>query len=246
MTVKQLKNNANTMEGMIDSAIQLLENPRFKLPPHLFEHSFGIVLLESVQAGFLFSAQMGTGLLLRHDKHTSSWSPPLAIGVTGVGAGLSMGAEKKHMVIFLTADQMTRAFSSDFSLRLGVQTSMVVYDVGEEMDLTAQIGNKGSGATSAYTSSRGFYMGVEAAGSALAPRTAINKKFYGQKLTPKKIVFGNVEDVPQCEALDHLHALLFELAQAPPLSPSYAETIAHPFLKTTRHTHTVSKVGDVQ
>ncbi|CAB9513864.1 LAS seventeen-binding protein 3 [Seminavis robusta] len=239
MNNNKITKRANKMEGMIQASVKLLEKWEFqeRLSPKVVQHAHGIAILEIIQAGFLFNGQIGTGVLLRHDKTTNTWGHPLAIGLTGAGAGISLGAEKKHIAIFLTREQMTQAMASDFSLRLGLQTSLVVMDAGEEMDLTAHVGNKGSGVSSAYASTLGFYLGVEANGSVLAPRKAVNEAFYGAKLTPKKIVFGQVEDAPACEALDQLRTKLLELSEAPAAGPSYAETIAHPFLKTTKHTN---------
>lgn len=222
------------MEGMIESALQFLQDPLTgavapsntiskdadpyaalptRTKPKSFQDCYGIVILEAIQVGFLFSAQMGTGILLRHDQATNTWSPPLAIGLTGVGAGLMMGAEKKQMIIFLTKDQMTKSMSSDFSLRLGVENSYAI-GYGEVGQMTAQIGNQGGPtATSGEGITKGFYTGAQVEGSALAPRTAINEKFYGTKLDPKEILFGKPEDIePDCAALKRLQHKLFDLS----------------------------------
>ena len=43
--MKKITDRANTMEGMIESALELLEKPDFlvNLPRKQFEHAFGIV-----------------------------------------------------------------------------------------------------------------------------------------------------------------------------------------------------------
>ena len=58
-------------------------------------------------------------------------------------------------------------------------------------------------------------MGTSADGTALAPRTAVNKKFYGEKIEPKDVVFGQMQDLkPEgCEVVDKLHATLLALEQ---------------------------------
>lgn len=227
------KKSISTMEGMIESALQFLQDPLTDavappgtmpkdadpyaaLPtrskPKAFQDCSGIVILEAIQVGFLFSAQMGTGILLRHDQATNTWSPPLAIGLTGVGAGLVMGAEKKQMIIFLSGDQMTKAMSSDFSIRLGVENSYSI-GYGEVGQMTAQVGNQGGTATSGEGTTKGFYTGAQIEGTALAPRTAINEKFYGKKLDPKEILFGKPEDIePECATLKRLQHKLFDLS----------------------------------
>jgi hypothetical protein len=83
-----------------------------------------------------------------------------------------------------------------------------------------------------------LYVGFELEGAALAPRNKVNEKFYGKALAAKKILFGAVEDIPTCEPLGRLHTKFTELAQSPDPDPAYAETIAHPFLKTNTNTNT--------
>ena len=81
------------MEGMIEEALKMLDDgySRISIRPSEIKKCHGIVFLESVQVGFLFSAQMGTGILLRHDKEKNVWGPPLAIGLTGVSLLQKMG-----------------------------------------------------------------------------------------------------------------------------------------------------------
>jgi lipid-binding SYLF domain-containing protein len=224
----------NTMEGMIENGLKTLEEMKLLLPAAAFQHSFGLVLLESVQVGFIFSAGVGTGVILRHDKVAKKWSPPVAVGLSNVGAGVALGLERKHMVIFLTETQMMDAMASDFSLRLSLQSSVAVGPVGDEIDITAQIGNRGAGATSGYTQTRGLYVGVELEGAALAPRHKVNEDFYGRDIPVLKILFGTVEDMPACEPLDRLHAKLDELSKAPDHDPDHPT--AKPFLANPPHT----------
>ena len=202
------------MEGMIESSIALLEDAKQQLPPKAFEKCHGVVILESAQVGFLLSAQMGTGILLRHDKAHKKWSAPLAVGMTGIGFGLAGGLEKKHAIILLTDAHMTQAMASDFSIRTGFQSGLSVFGMGKEADMTAHLGSAGATLTKTqHTSSVGVYAGIEADVATLNPRTAVNEKFYGKKLTPKEIVFGQVEDIsmPVCEPLDRLYQKLTEL-----------------------------------
>lgn len=220
----------------MESSVDLLEEMAQLVPAVEFQQCSGVVIVEVFQGGLFLSAQIGRGILMRHDAVTNAWSPPLAIGMTGVGAGLLMGFERKTMVIFLNGDQMTNAMSSDFSLRLGMQNSIVLYDGGETLDMTAQLGNKGYALTSAYTSTEGLYFGpLEVDGAAMAPRTAVNEQFYGQKLPPKQVVHRDIGEWPNSDALERLHAKLMQFAQAAnaPAGRQCAGTSVDPFLKHT-------------
>ena len=219
---------ATTMEGMLHAAWKLLEKEpvRFQLRPSDRDRIAGLVILEALQVGCLVGAQTGTGILLRHDQTTDTWSPPLAIGLTGVQVGMMAGIEKKHMVIFLYEDNMNVALSNNFSFRLGMENSLAVLKGGGE-DVGAFFSGKGKdkvrGTTSSKESTIGIYFGTAADGTAVAPRHAINEKFYGQKVDPKTIVFGSVEAIMpdrKCEELDRLHAKLKQLVHTSPIQES--------------------------
>lgn len=203
-----------SMEGMISAALKILkETEDYDLPREDLKNAKGVVIMESIQAGFFFSAQVGTGILLLHDKATDSWSNPLAIGLTGVGAGLAIGAEKKNMIILLNDDQMTQAMASDFSFRFGFDQSWAIGKVGEGGNLAAQVGNKGSGMSVGHSTNVGIYTGISADGTLLAPRTHVNEKYYGKKLKPKEIVFDGAKDPPPSADLVFLYSKLSQLVQ---------------------------------
>ena len=54
----------------------------------------GIILLSVVEAGFIFSGNVGTGVIIAN-KYDGTWSPPSALGLGGIGWGFMVGAEVK-------------------------------------------------------------------------------------------------------------------------------------------------------
>ena len=196
---------------MMEAGLKLLNEADMPqdLTTEAFQRAHGIVLMESVQAGFLLSAEMGTGILMRKDPTTGKWSSPLAIGLTGVGGGFTFGAHKRNIVVFLNNEQMEKAAMSDFSITGGFDQAWAIGPIGEGNDITAQIGNAGTGLSSGHSQNVGIYTGLQAETAVMAPRTHINKKYYGEKLTPKEIVLEEHSDImPKSELLDQLHAKL--------------------------------------
>jgi SH3 domain-containing YSC84-like protein 1 len=62
--------------------------------PELFGPSLlGIAIINVVEAGFVFSGNVGTGIVIARDggEGSNKWSPPSAIGLTGIGFGLMIG-----------------------------------------------------------------------------------------------------------------------------------------------------------
>ena len=84
----------------------------------------GIILLSVVEAGFIFSGNVGTGIIIAH-KDDGTWSPPSALGLGGVGCGLVVGAEIKDILIcVMWWDNTTmEALAGDRQIKFGGQVS---------------------------------------------------------------------------------------------------------------------------
>lgn len=194
------------MDPLISNAQRIVED--FSKEPGMnvyFEFCHGLVLLSAVEASFLFSGQVGTGLLLRHDKNNESWSPPCAIQLTGVGAGIQAGVEKKDILLFLTEKSMVKTLSGEFQLRIGSQVTLTVGTEGEEDDFYAHFSNRGIATVSSFAHTRGLAVGVSMEGGILTPRNKLNQAFYGEQVSPKKILFGQVTVPESCNNLRALH-----------------------------------------
>ena len=105
------------MEGMIWNANHVLDSaldPKTNgIPRDLFKQCKGIVLLSVIEAGFCFSGNVGTGVVMARAED-GSWSPPSAVGLAGVGFGFMFGAETKDILI-LIMDSNTLKVRTTFS-----------------------------------------------------------------------------------------------------------------------------------
>ena len=106
-----------TMEGMIWNANHLLDlvlDPKTPgVPRVLFRDCKGLVLLSVIEAGFIFSGSVGTGVILTQND-MGEWSAPSALGLTGVGFGVLAGAEVKDILILLVDDHAVNALAGKF------------------------------------------------------------------------------------------------------------------------------------
>ena len=78
--------NRTTMAGMIWNANHVLTtalDPKTNGVPHkLFKQELkGILLISTIEAGFIFSGNVGSGILMA--RREGSWSPPCAVGLAG-------------------------------------------------------------------------------------------------------------------------------------------------------------------
>ena len=190
----------------------------------------GIVLMSAYQASFLFSANGGTGVLLRHDKKENKWSPPCAIGLGGAGVGIQAGIEKKGVIMFLSEKAAMKTASGEFQLRVGSQITLTLGPEGEEDDFYAHFSNRGVASTSSFAHTKGLAFGISFEGGVITPRFKTNEEYFGEKVSPKKILYGEVT-VAESSKLGALHqALDAAMTRKVEKKPEYKDTIANPFL----------------
>lgn len=233
----------NKMEHLIDEALSIVEE--FSSEPGMdlyFKHCHGIVLMSAYQASFLFSANGGTGVLLRHDKKENKWSPPCAIGLGGAGVGIQAGIEKKSVVMFLSEKAAMKTLSGEFQLRVGSQITLALGPEGEEDDFYAHFSNRGVASTSSFAHTKGLAFGISFEGGIITPRFKTNEEYFGEKVSPKKILYGEVTvAAPEGSKLGELHqALDAAMARKVEKKPEYKDTIASPFLNKPH----VNKIDD--
>jgi lipid-binding SYLF domain-containing protein len=155
------KPDRTTMEGMIFNANLILDfalqAPHKEekhhdlvksIPTFLFKESEGILLLHVIEAAFLVSANVGTGLLLAHNTQDNTWSAPSAVGLTGVGWGLQGGVARKDVLLFIMDKETMSTMTSDVQFKFGPQASLTVGKVGREVQGAFHASDKGFGAFS--------------------------------------------------------------------------------------------------
>jgi lipid-binding SYLF domain-containing protein len=200
------------------------------LHPDPISPTDGIVLMSAYQASFLFSANGGTGILLRHDKRGNKWSAPCAIGFGGAGIGIQAGLEKKSVIMFLSEKAAMKTLSGEFQLRVGSQITLALGPEGEEDDFYAHFSNRGVASTSSFAHTKGLAFGISFEGSIITPRFKANEEYFGEKVSTKKILYGEVT-VPEGSKLGELHqALEAAMVKKVEKKIEYKDTIANPFL----------------
>mmetsp|Transcript_25056 Transcript_25056/g.54263 ORF Transcript_25056/g.54263 Transcript_25056/m.54263 type:complete len:265 (+) Transcript_25056:113-907(+) len=216
--------SSKKMDNLINDALRIVTE--FATEPAMylyFQHCYGIVLLSSYEASFLFSAQGGTGILLRRDKEHHRWSPPCAIGLVGGGVGIQAGVSKKDVIMFLTEKSMVKALTGEFQLRIGAQIGMTLGREGEEDDFYAHFSNRGVASISSFAHTKGASFGLSFEGGLIVPRLNVNREYYTDTVSPRTILYGDVA-VPTDGAdaggkLEELYAALDEAMVKPKPKP---------------------------
>ena len=142
-----------------------------------------------VDAGFIFSGAIGTGILIGK-LPDGSWSNPVACGMTGVGFGLLLGIQTKELIMFLPDNASVQAFFSS-GVKLGAKINATV-GIGREMDVSLGASLSGISDPVVFAYSKGAFGGVSLEGAVVSPRKAVNQTFYGTSLEPVDIIEGKV------------------------------------------------------
>lgn len=187
------------------------------IPKELFEKCKGICLISIVEVGFIFSGNVGTGIILAKNED-GSWSKPVACGLTGVGWGFLVGGSVKETMIFIMDDNSMEGMSSDKGLKIGGQLELTVGPWGRSGRFDLGLGTKGASGTVAIAMSMGAFLGVNIHGSAVGARDAVNASFYGKEVTPRQIMYGDEVSMPEGKEtkINEVYEKLKNLTEAAP------------------------------
>lgn len=111
---------------VLEQALQ--PGPNSSIPQAFFRACVGVVLLSVVEVGFVFSGNLGTGILLKKlDESGNKWSAPVACGLTGVGWGLLVGGSIKDIMMFIFDEETLQKIGFDkMGLKLGAQVRLLL------------------------------------------------------------------------------------------------------------------------
>jgi lipid-binding SYLF domain-containing protein len=208
------------MEGMIWNANHVLEQALKPgsngVPKGLFNEKLkGMILISVIEAGFIFSGNVGTGILMTKQTDTKTWSPPCAVGLTGVGWGFLVGGSVRDVMVFMYDDNTVAAATSDAGVKFGGQAECTIGPFGRSAQVSVDLSNKGVGGSVSVAFSKGAFLGLNIEGAIVAARHAANQAFYGEPFSPQDIVLLGRAKVPEGKVtlLDEVYDKLNKLAE---------------------------------
>jgi lipid-binding SYLF domain-containing protein len=149
-------------------------------------------LISVVEVGFIFSGNVGSGIIMTRDSD-DAWSPPCAVGLTGVGWGFLVGGSLKDLMIFIYNTDTLGDVSGESGLKLGGQAELTLGPFGRSGQVHLDVSGKGAGASVAVAFSKGAFIGLSVEGSVVGPRHAVNETFYGMACHPGDILADKVK-----------------------------------------------------
>ncbi len=168
---------------------EVMGTPDKAIPNSLFNKAYCVVVIPSMKkAGFIFSGKYGRGFAACR-KEGGGWTGPAALRVEGGGFGLQLGGSATDIVMLVMSKKgMDGMLASKFTL--GGEVSAAAGPVGR--DVTAQTDATMRADILSWSRSRGLFGGISLQGGTLRADTDVDKALYGQKVSSKEILTGQV------------------------------------------------------
>ena len=194
------KSSNTTMQQMLFQANHILDKAlspaTLGVPCDFFSLAKGIVLLSTIEAGFLLSGTVGNGILMARlgpdNSSSSSWSPPCAVGLSGIGCGLMAGASMKDLIVFLFDAESVETIIVDVGMKFGGQAQATVGAACRTAETSINLSNAGVRESATVAFSRGYFGGISLEGAVITHQKCVNAEYYqNERVSPEQIVFGD-------------------------------------------------------
>lgn len=186
------------------------------VPKGLFNENLkGMILISVIEAGFIFSGNVGTGIFMTKQSDGKTWSPPCAVGLTGIGWGFLVGGSVRDVMVFMYDDNTVAAATSDAGVKFGGQAEFTVGPFGRSAQVSVDLSNKGIGGSVSVAFTKGAFLGLNIEGAVVGARHAANQAFYGEPYSPQDIVLLGRAKVPEGKVtlLEEVYDKLNKLAE---------------------------------
>lgn len=168
------------------------------IPLDLLQNARGLVFLTVVKAGMGLSVRGGSGLVIGK-REDGSWTPPVALGIVGVGWGAIIGGDITNYMIVLNTERAVRIFAQKRSVNLGSELSVAIGPIGRTAtaNMNATAVKIAPAPAYAYAHSKGLFAGISFESSVVSCRPELNARFYGRQIDASDILFNDVQPRPK-------------------------------------------------
>jgi lipid-binding SYLF domain-containing protein len=170
------------------------------IPQDLMNKADCVIIVPNMKkAGFIFGAKYGRGFATCRRTGGRGWSAPAGIRIEGGSFGLQIGGTEQDAVL-LVMNETGMKHLSNSKFTLGGDATVAAGPVGRAA--TAQTDATMHAEMLSYSRARGIFAGIVLDGATLRPDDSANQELYGEKLSNKAILTGDVKTPPQAEKLE--------------------------------------------
>src|ERR1700724_1538976 len=178
------------LENATLSFREVIPEPDKGIPHDLFDKARCIVIIPGVKkAAFIVGGKYGRGFVSCRRGGNGRFGSPAAIRVEGGSYGLQIGGSSTDVFMLIMNESGMKKLLSD-KFTIGGEAEAAAGPVGR--GASANTGVLLHAEILSWSRSRGLFAGLSLEGSTLRPDEGENEKLYGQKLTNREILEGNV------------------------------------------------------
>jgi len=174
------------------------------IPPSLMREAAGVAIFPGVvKGGFLLGAEVGDGLILRHDSRKDIWYGPAFYSISSVSFGLQAGVKGSDVLLVIRSERGMDGLLKN-EVALGADMSVAAGPVGHGAGQSAT-DKKMNAEVLSYSKSAGIFGGIALEGAKITVREAWNKAYFGKAVPAKQIL---METPAEGKKVDRLIRLL--------------------------------------
>ena len=164
------------------------------IPEDLLHHAQCVGIIPNLKrAGFIVGGKYGKGVVTCRVPNERGWSAPSTVRVEGGSVGLQIGAGETD-VVFIVMNQSGENQLMKDKFTIGGDATGMAGPVGRSTQAGTDIAMRAE--ILSYSRSHGLFAGVSLEGATLRPDRDDNQILYGQPVTQREILHGNVPPPP--------------------------------------------------
>jgi SH3 domain-containing YSC84-like protein 1 len=189
-------------ERLRDSAAvfsEIMSTPDKGIPQDLLRKAQCAVIVPGLKKGaFVVGGEYGRGYAICRRASGLGWGAPAAVRMEGGSVGFQIGGSSSDIIMLVMSQRgMDRLMSDKFTI--GAEVAAAAGPVGRNAQAATDLELHAEMLT--WSRSRGAFAGVSLNGATMRPDENMNKELYGQKLSNREILSGNVAPPPDARPL---------------------------------------------
>ncbi len=175
---------------------EIMGAPDDAIPGDLLERAECVAVIPALKKGaFVFGGRYGRGAVSCRggEKGAGPWGPPCMLTVGGGSFGLQLGGQSSDVVfLVMNRNGINHLVKSKFTI--GGDASAAAGPKGRSAAAATDVTMRAEILT--YARTRGLFAGVSLDGAVVKPDEDGNKRLYGKKIEPKKLLVEGGVGVP--------------------------------------------------
>ena len=169
---------------------EIMEAKDHSIPTDLLQKAQCVGIVPSMKrVGFVVGGQYGKGIVTCRLNNNVGWSAPSVIRIEGGNIGFQIGAGETDLVFIVMNRKGEEDLNKD-KFTVGADATGMAGPVGRST--TADTDAMLRAEILSYSRARGVFAGVALDGATMRPDNDDNHKLYGEKVTQREILHGDV------------------------------------------------------